>query len=79
MTCLIKVVMSITMDDWEDMKRALGDPEPLIDHAGVVVDDAEHREQPGRKRRKEGHKPRGFKQEIELFFIMLEKSPSGTL
>ena len=53
MTCLIKVVMSITMDDWEDMKRALGDPEPLIDHAGVVVDDAEHREQPGRKRRKE--------------------------
>ena len=53
MTCLIKVVMSITMDDWEDMKRALGDPESLIDHAGVVVDDAEHREQPGRKRRKE--------------------------
>ena len=48
-----QVVMSITMDDWEDLKRALGDPEPLIDHAGVVVDDAEHREQPGRKRRKE--------------------------
>ena len=48
-----QVVMSITMDDWEDLKRALGDPEPLIDHAGIVVDDAEHREQPGRKRRKE--------------------------
>ena len=45
--------MSITMDDWEELKRLFGDPEPLIDHSGVLVDDADHREQPGRKRRKE--------------------------
>ena len=47
-----QVVVSITMDDWEELKEVLGNPEPLIDHSGVLVDE-DHREQPGRKRRKE--------------------------
>ena len=48
-----QVVMSLTMDDWEELKRVLGDPDPLIDHSGVLDKHEDHREQPGRKRRKE--------------------------
>ena len=48
-----QVVMSLTMDDWEELKRVLGDPDPLIDHSGVLDKHEDHKEQPGRKRRKE--------------------------